>query len=630
MDGAITMNDVLLCSMPFGSIQAPSLGLSLLKATLAETPYSATVRYYSLLFAEQISYGAYQRVTYWQANPYQQLGEWLFAAAVFTSSPQDTQAYVERCLRSPSSESRPFFQPKPEWFNELALAVRRQVEPFLDRCLQEVSQITPRLVGFSCMFQQRLASLALAQRIKARWPQTFVVFGGPLCEGLPGVELLRQFPYVDAVVSGRGEAVFPEIVRRVMDGRAVTGLTGVYTQAQRPPAAGTSPFPNAPTLAGLDEIPYPDFDDYFDQLKTSGVSLPCLPALSLETSRGCWWGQKSQCTFCGQNGFDLAYSAKSPGRALAELEYFARKYPGLDIYATDNVLCEAYFDEVLPALARRRLGARLFYEVRATLSKAQIHLLRESGVEILQPGIESLNTDLLRRMHKGTTLFDNLQCLKWAREFGLSVSWNFLYGFPGEPPATYAGMAELVPLLTHLPPPAFMIAVLVERFSPLFNQAGKFGLKNIRPSPAFAYIFPFKEKVLANLATTFIYDLETPQPVESYTQGLNSALEMWQQAYPLSTLEMVDEGGRLCIHDERPVAVQEMTIFTGLQRDLYLACDEAQSVSQLQRRVTTHTGQAATPEEIEHWLQPMLANKLMLQEGQRFLSLAIPAADCKV
>jgi len=629
MAGAITMSNVLLCSMPFGSIQAPSLGLSLLKATLAETPYSATVRYYSLLFAEQISYGAYQRVTYWQANPFQQLGEWLFTAAVFAPSPQDTQAYVERFLRAPALAERPLFPVKPEWFIELALAVRQQVEPFLDRCLQEVAQDIPRLVGFSCMFQQRLASLALAQRIKARWPQTFIVFGGPLCEGLPGVELLRQFPYVDAVVSGRGEVVFPEIVRRVMKGQAVTGLTGVYTQTQRPPATGFAPYPNAPALTGLDEIPYPDFGDYFDQLKTSDVSLPSLPALSLETSHGCWWGQKRQCTFCSQNGLDLTYSAKSPGRALAELQYFARKFPGLDIYVTDNVLCEAYFEEVLPALALRPLGARLFYEVRASLSKAQIRLLRDGGVVTLQPGIESLDTELLNRMHKGTTLFDNLQCLKWAREIGLSVSWSFLYDFPGEPPAAYARMAELVPLLTHLPPPAFMIAILVGRFSPLFNHAAKFGLKNLRPSPAYAYIFPFEPEVLTNLATTFIYEFETPQMVETYTQGLRLAVEAWRQVFPLSSLEMVDEGGSLYIHDERPVAVQKTTIFSGLQRDLYLACDEAQSVSQLQRLVTAQTGQATAPEEIEHWLQPMLANKLMLQEGQRFLSLAISPTDCQ-
>jgi magnesium-protoporphyrin IX monomethyl ester (oxidative) cyclase len=230
-------------------------------------------------------------------------------------------------------------------------------------------------------------------------------------------------------------------------------------------------------------------------------------------------------------------------------------------------------------------------------------------------------------MHKGTTLFDNLQCLKWAREFGLNVSWNFLYGFPGEPPAAYARMAELVPLLTHLPPPTFMVAILVGRFSPLFNQAAKFGLKNLQPSPAYAFIFPFEPDVLTNLATTFIYQLETPQLEETYTQGLRSAIDAWQQAYPLSTLQLVDEGGRLCVHDGRPVAVQETTIFTGLQRDLYLACDEAQSISQLQRRVTAQTGQAAAPDEIEQLLQTMLTNKLMLQEGQRFLSLAIPAAD---
>ena len=45
-----------------------------------------------------------------------------------------------------------------------------------------------------------------------------------------------------------------------------------------------------------------------------------VPTLLFETSRGCWWGAKSHCTFCGLNGETMAFRSKSPRRALDELE----------------------------------------------------------------------------------------------------------------------------------------------------------------------------------------------------------------------------------------------------------------------------------------------------------------------
>jgi len=619
------MTDVLLCSMPFGLVVAPSLALSLLKAILAEARYSAKVGYFSLGFAEQISYGAYQDLL-GRSNPYQGLGDWLFAAAVFDPLPRPADDYVEQILRAPSPALSGYVPPLMDWVIELALAVRKQVEPFLDRCLQAVAQEAPRLVGFSCLHQQRLASLALAKRIKARWPQTFTLFGGTDCEGQPGAELVRQFPFVDAVVSGPGEVVLPQIVRRVLAGQAVTGLPGVYSRADPLPPLAQTAYPNAPAPAHLDQNPYPNFDDYFDQLKASRLSLPLFPDLPLETSRGCWWGQKRQCTFCSFSNANVAYSAKSPERALAEVEYFAGKYPGQAMVMADSVLDEAYFQEVLPALAKRRLGAKLFYAVRATLRRDQFALLRDCGVTRIQPGIESLSTDVLRRMHKGTTLFHNLQCLKWAREFGLEVTWNLLYGLPGEPPEAYPRMAELVPLLTHLPSPLWMGPVHIERFSPLFDRAQHFGLKDLRSPPAYAYIFPFDAEVLTNLSSRFIYADQDFRPVEAYTRGLRLAVETWQQVYPHTSFLMWDDGECLHLRDQRPAAVVKQTTLKGLQRRLYLACDEAQSLSQLKRFVVAQTGQGTALNEVEGLLQPLVAQKFMLREGQRFLSLAIPAS----
>ena len=55
----------------------------------------------------------------------------------------------------------------------------------------------------------------------------------------------------------------------------------------------------------------------------------------------------------------------------------------------------------MPALAARRLHLELFYEVKANLKKAQVRLLRDAGVRVIQPGIESFSTRVLDIMRRG-------------------------------------------------------------------------------------------------------------------------------------------------------------------------------------------------------------------------------------
>ncbi len=139
------------------------------------------------------------------------------------------------------------------------------------------------------------------------------------------------------------------------------------------------------------------------------------------------------CTFCGLNGATMAFRSKSPARALDEMTELARRHPGCDIQAVDNIMDLGYFKNVLPALAARRLKVDLFYETKSNLNKDQVRLLRAAGVRDIQPGIESFSDTVLKLMRKGVTGLQNIQLLKWCKEFGVVPSWNFLWGFPGEP-----------------------------------------------------------------------------------------------------------------------------------------------------------------------------------------------------
>ena len=128
-----------------------------------------------------------------QSNRYNQIGEWIFSGALFEQSKSDIENYIEEILRRPSESLRRFLSPVSGKLIQTVLKARGKVDSFLNECEEEVLSYHPRIVGFSSLFQQQVASLALAKRIKNHSPDTFIVFGGPNCEGIMGVEMVRSF-----------------------------------------------------------------------------------------------------------------------------------------------------------------------------------------------------------------------------------------------------------------------------------------------------------------------------------------------------------------------------------------------------------------------------------------------------
>lgn len=53
-------------------------------------------------------------------------------------------------------------------------------------------------------------------------------------------------------------------------------------------------------MDNLDDLPLPNYDDYFRQIRDNNFNIDFW--LNVESSRGCWWGWKNQCKFCGVNG----------------------------------------------------------------------------------------------------------------------------------------------------------------------------------------------------------------------------------------------------------------------------------------------------------------------------------------
>ena len=356
------MIDVLLVSMPFGPLFSPSLGLSLLQPQVTARGLTSRIDYFTLPFAEVIGEALYSKITSQnRAMSRAFVGEWIFSHALYDWDAAHDERYLTEVLLKPPTwlGRNPTRPPSPGEIRAI-LAARDAASAFIDRCADQIVESRPRIVGFTSVFQQHLASLALAKRIKARLPDTYIVLGGANCEATMGVETVRQFPYVDAVVSGEADQVFAELALQVVGRAPQADLPGVITQATIAGAGGCGPAPTAPAVTDLDALPYPDFSDFFAQMARSRFHNEWQPSVFVETSRGCWWGERMHCTFCGLNGATMSYRSKSAPRALAELTHLAESHKGCDIQVVDNILDLKYFKTLLPELAARKLNVQLF------------------------------------------------------------------------------------------------------------------------------------------------------------------------------------------------------------------------------------------------------------------------------
>jgi ribosomal peptide maturation radical SAM protein 1 len=490
-----------------------------LRGALRRQGIACDVRYLQFPFAAQVGQPLYDRIA--AHYPSLLLGEWLFAHHLFGDQLPDPQSYVNDILREYAAAHG---RKLPEDRIAQLPRLRALTGPYLEACMAAIPWEQYAVVGFSSTFAQNIASLALARRIKETWPNKIIVFGGANCEGEMGAELHRQFPFVDYVCSGESDLLFPALIERLGAGGKVDDLPGlVYRRDGETVTNGSHALP----IINLDDLPLPDYDDYFAQLEESDLVFePEVMRLLLETSRGCWWGAKSQCVFCGLNSNSMTYRSKSSARVLEEFTTLARRYPAIKfVDVVDNILDVRYFRDVIPELIERDLGLSVFYEVKANLSKEQLRLLKQAGIRRTQPGIESLDSDILQLMRKGCTTTQNVQLLKWAHEVGIYVDWNIITGFPGEDPAAYQRMAEMIPALVHLQPPISKggARLRLDRFSPYFQHPEAYGMVHIRSNAAYHYVYPFSEESLASLAYFFDFDYADGRQPETYTDVLNGA-----------------------------------------------------------------------------------------------------------
>lgn len=611
---------VLLISMPFADVSIPSLALSQLKAIVQEEAgLPCDVLYLNMAFRNFTDHPEiYDRV-----STYTLFGEWPFGEDLFGSdwakSDRGGAGFLDTEIPLGLVDSEPAK-------SDLIL-MRTLSGPFLDKWMDDINLDAYNVIGFTSVFFQQVASLALAKRIKQVYPEKMIAFGGANCNEATEKALLRLFPFIDWIFSGQADASLSKAVQQWIHtpGKPPAGISGI---SYRDNGAIITQGSGEPV--NLDRLPFPEFQEFTVGLK-KWVSDIQTPTISLEFSRGCWWGDKSQCVFCGVNHKTLSFRGKSPERAELEIQSIVERYGIKRICVTDSILQMAYFRTLLPSLAKKELLQDLFVETKANLNRKQVRLLKSAGVHRFQPGIESLDTELLAYMRKGTTLLKNVQLLKWTREYNVDPVWNLLYGFPGESQDAYRRMALIIPTLSHLKPPGHFGPVKLQRFSVLFNQRRNWGIRDVVAAKMYTFLYPFEQQDLDEIAYYFNCEFDGKDEIPAYTELLKGEVETWQNVWkdpepPLLAFKREGEKGsgeRITIYDGRSCATDLELQLNEEMSAIYLSCDKQQRFESLTGSLRRQMGKKYPGDDsLKKHLDDLIERHLMLHEHGLYLSLA--------
>jgi ribosomal peptide maturation radical SAM protein 1 len=549
--------DALLIIPPFAGFDRPALGPHLVQACARAAGFDVRLLYANLLLAAEIGETNYIAIGY--APMAQFTGERFFAAAAYGVPPLGRDRVADQWREHGGARGL-----YPSLDPEQVRRLEAGAAGWIDDLAAALAGLDFPVVGCSTTFYQTAASIALLRRLKRLRPDLVTVLGGANCEGEMAEGMVSLRAGVDYVFSGESEATFPHFLRELRAGRP----------------------PGQPILQGqpchdLDALPTPDFTEFYEQrrrfLPESGLAPAEHLWLPYESSRGCWWGQKHHCTFCGLNGQTMTFRAKSPERVLGELKQLLARHPSNKVSMVDNIMPHRYFRDLLPRLARELPGLHLFYEQKANLSLDQVLTLKRAGVALIQPGIEALSTAQLKRMDKGVSASQNLALLRYARAADLVLNWNLLYAFPGDQVEDYEETRALVPLLRHLYPPTGLIRLSIDRFSPYFVNPAKYGVRNVRPRPGYFAILPDGADV-AKLAYHFSGDYESASHGRDDLVGaLEEEVSAWRRAWeaggppPVLMVIPLSEEEFLLLDTRGLPGAQEVSFLTRDQAALALA-----------------------------------------------------------
>lgn len=598
----------MLVHMPVSSPSLPNLAIERLAETLRRSGTQCNTLYGTLLFD--------QPLPVWLRND-------SIAPAFFAPSYYDetVDSWMARIFEHMSIHVP--HVPLSE-YHDLFLSCMKAAERCLSACIDRIQGSNADVVGFSIGFDaQRLPSAALARVLKRKLPDIKTVAGGTACDGVMGQQLLKWFPDFDAVCSGEADETIIKIVHRLL-GQTSVSVPGTRFRGHDESVLEKEADVEDHLISSTLDLPTPNYKGFFEQAEESSQQeVAVYRTVMYEGSRGCWYGLKNHCTFCGIRPVDFPYRITTARHFLKGMQELQRDYDPDLIYLTDAILSREAFSEVLPALSDMRrageLKAKIFAETKSNLTPQEVHALALANVSVIQPGIETFLSSSLRRMRKGATGIQQIALLKWCRAFGVTPIYSLLIGIPGETETEQFQLADICSLLRHLPPPLGTNKLGIHRFSPYFDNPSAYGIERIMPFDYQRLIYRLPDNELLSLCYEFNHTQRAYEqmPTGEAANLIKEEVLIWREHFASTKLMQLSQGERVLILREKE---KKSTVLT-FEGAAAFVLENTHHPSGLQRLLAE--GSDFSQREIEEAISDLRDLELLIYLDNRYLNLAV-------
>jgi radical SAM superfamily enzyme YgiQ (UPF0313 family) len=290
-----------------------------------------------------------------------------------------------------------------------------------EKLRDDIDSFNPDIVGATAVTMNFITAARIVQEAKQYKPSLVTMMGGPhVTFDIEGT--LNSYPEIDIILMGEGEETLMELLPLITDKRTWAGIKGIAFRSKGETII-TEP---RPPIEDLDSLPLPA-RHLLPMSRYQALGYP----VSIITSRGC----PNRCIFClGRKmvGYKVRY--RSPAKVVDEIEHILSY--GVDrINIADDIFTanKQRVKELCNEITRRGItfGWSAFSRVN-TVDKETLQIMSDAGCDSISFGIESGNSEMLKRVRKGITLDQARNAIRYCKEVGIGAHASFMVGLPGE------------------------------------------------------------------------------------------------------------------------------------------------------------------------------------------------------
>ena len=610
--------NVLLISMPFASVNIPSIQLAILESYLKEREIDIKTKNLYLKAAEFYGISNYNFLIYPPNDSY--TAQMAFSKYVFpdhwSKNEEKSKTYFnEKILKNNPSNDKFTFE-----------SYIKKTDQFYNWVLDKVEWNKYDIIGFTLNYGQFLPSLAIAKKIKEVDSNKKILLGGSRTVENLGVKVLETFDFIDFIVSGDGEESLFRLATDYQNYESIPGL--IYRKEKK------GYWNNSNNNIDLNEQSIPSYNSFFNELNSTSVDVQqyfqYFGYLPIEISRGCWW---NKCSFCNMNIQHPKYREKNVDKIIEELQFLSENYKTLNFQFIGNTLPAKNCKELFNKIIEIGKDFNIVTEARADHLKSEDYtLLKKAGFNTIQTGIESFSISYLKKMNKGTRVIDNIAALKFCQENEIINKYNLIIDYPNEENVDFDETKNTIRILKQYLESPQICYLKVLYGSPIFCNHNKFGISQLDHAEIDKLMFP-SEVLDKDLCFVYTYKKDNNKDNTKWEKLVNN----WKIQREMLKIEgiknqnivdqlifyYVDGGNFVKIYDKRNMNNIQIYNLNEIERKIFLSCIDISSFEELKEKFKD-----ISENDLSDVLYTFVECNILYEENNFYLALPLSYKKC--